>query len=136
MIMSRPAQLAVTRRVIQAINERDWATLATLMPVERAMEFQSSQFLAAFPDIQTTIDELFADGDRVIARWTNRGTHLGPFLGIAATGKSIAYMGISIDQIADGQIVDSWIVSDMWDLLQQLGVTIQPVGRGSAVNSP
>jgi predicted ester cyclase len=134
--MSQAAQPTVTQRVIQAINERDWRTLATLMPAERALEFQTSQFLAAFPDIQTTIDEQFVDGDRVIARWTNRGTHLGPFLGIAATGASIEYTGISIDQIVDGKIIDSWIVSDMWDLLQQLGVTIQPVGTGSAPESP
>jgi predicted ester cyclase len=126
--MPREAQLAITQAVIQALNARDWATMATLMPTERAAGFRDSQFLAAFPDIQTTIDALFVDGDRVIARWTNRGTHLGPFLGIAATGASIEYSGMSIDQIADGIVVDSWIIADTWELLQQLGVAIPAAG--------
>ncbi len=62
--------------------------------------------LAAFPDLHVTIDELIAEDDKVMARWTQRGTQRGPFLDIPPTGKQISYSGINIFRIAHGQIVE------------------------------
>ncbi len=84
---------------------------------------QSAQlYLAAFPDLRFAIEDQLAEGDRVGTRFTARGTHAGPFLGIPATGKPIAVAGIAIDRFADGKLVESWLVYDRLGLLQQLGV--------------
>ena len=76
---------------------------------------------AAFPDAQFSLDDLISDGDRVVQRVTFRGTHQGPFLGIAATGKAVSMWVIVISRIADGQIAEEWQLGDVLGLLQQLG---------------
>jgi predicted ester cyclase len=76
---------------------------------------------AALPDIRSTIDDLIAEGDKVVWRWTARATHQGPLMGIPPTGKQITFGGIVIDRIASGQIVERWDQTDTLGLLQQLG---------------
>jgi predicted ester cyclase len=66
-----------------------------------------SMFRAAFPDSQITIDDIVAEGDKICARTTTRGTHRGPLFGIAATGKAVAVAGLIMDRFADGRIVES-----------------------------
>lgn len=78
--------------------------------------------LAGFPDYQTIIDELIAEGDNVIARITMSGTHTGSFMGIPATGKYVEFTGIYIARIANGKIVEHWGEEDGVSLLTQLGV--------------
>ncbi len=68
-------------------------------------------FRRAFPDLHMTIEEMVAEGDTVVSRWTMRGTHLGPFEEIAPTGKTVAASGISIFHFADGKIVDDFFES-------------------------
>jgi steroid delta-isomerase-like uncharacterized protein len=77
--------------------------------------------LTAFPDYQTVIDDLVAEGDKVAARITMSGTHRGSFMGIAATGKHVLFTGMYIARIADGKIVEHWGEEDAVSLLQQLG---------------
>jgi len=77
--------------------------------------------LAAFPDYQTVIDDLVAEGDKVAARITMSGTHSGSFMGIPATGKHVLFTGMYIARIADGKIVEHWGEEDAVSLLQQLG---------------
>lgn len=76
--------------------------------------------LAGFPDYQTIIDDIFAEGDKVAVRITMSGTNTGSFMGIPATGKHVA--GIYIARIANGKIVEHWGEEDGVSLLQQLGV--------------
>jgi steroid delta-isomerase-like uncharacterized protein len=78
--------------------------------------------LAGFPDYQTSIDDLFAEGDKVVARITMSGTNTGSFMGIPATGKRVEFSGIYIARIAKGKIVEHWGEEDGVSLLQQLGV--------------
>jgi steroid delta-isomerase-like uncharacterized protein len=78
--------------------------------------------LAGFPDYQTVIDDLFAEGDKVAARITMSGTQTGSFMGIPPTNKHVSFTGIYIAQIADGKIVEHWGEEDGVSLLQQLGV--------------
>ena len=78
--------------------------------------------LAGFPDYQTIIDDIFAEGDRVAARITMSGTNTGSFLGIPPTGKYVSFTGIYIARIANGKIVEHWGEEDGVSLLQQLGV--------------
>ncbi len=63
---------------------------------------------AAFPDIQTTIEDLIAEGDKVVKRYTIRGTHRGEFQGIPPTGKQVTITGITIYRLAGGKIVEGW----------------------------
>ena len=84
----------------------------------------------AFPDIHFTIDDQFADGDRVATRWTARGTHSGMFQGIPPTGKEIRMTAIDIDRVANGKIVECWTSVDELGLLQQLGVVPEPAPAG------
>jgi len=78
--------------------------------------------LAGFPDYQTIIDDLFAEGDKVAARITMSGTNTGSFMGIPPTDKHVSFTGIYIARIANGKIVEHWGEEDGVSLLQQLGV--------------
>ena len=82
---------------------------------------QVAMFRAAFPDLQFTIEDLIADGDKVATRWTARGTHEGELMGIAPTGKPFRVSGITIDRINDGKVVEEWEQFEALSLLQQLG---------------
>ncbi|MBI5564320.1 MAG: ester cyclase, partial [Chloroflexi bacterium] len=79
--------------------------------------------LAAFPDTHVTTDDLLAEGDKVIERWTLTCTHTGvAFMGApAATGKKVQTTGISIYRIANGKIVEHWANMDFFGVLAQLG---------------
>ena len=81
-----------------------------------------SMFRAAFSDISSTIDDLMAEGDKVVWRWTFRGTQKDAVMGVPATGKQITFAGITIDRFADGQIVERWTQADFMGFMQQLGV--------------
>lgn len=83
-------------------------------------------FRAAFPDARFTVEDLVAEGDRVAARLTMRGTHLGPLNGTPPTGRSVVVGGMSIERIADGQIVEGWNQNDALGLLVQLGMMPPP----------
>jgi len=78
--------------------------------------------LTGFPDYQTVIDDLVAEGDKVVARITMSGTHTGNFMGIPATGKHVEFTGIYIARIANGKIAEHWGEEDGVSLLVQLGV--------------
>jgi predicted ester cyclase len=63
-------------------------------------------FRVAFPDARWTIQELIAEGDRVVSRWTMTGTHAGPLFDLPATGHAVAWTGIDIVRVADGQVAE------------------------------
>lgn len=77
--------------------------------------------LLGMPDWHTEIEELIAEGDKVVARITMTGTHTGEFFGISPTGKRISFSGIYIARIEDGKIVEHWGEEDALGLMQQLG---------------
>ncbi len=83
-------------------------------------------FRAAFPDARFTIEDLVAEGDRVAARLTMRGTHLGPLNGVPPTGRPVVVSGMSIERVIDGRIVEGWNENDALGLLQQLGMLPPP----------
>jgi predicted ester cyclase len=76
----------------------------------------------ALPDMQFTIEELLADGDTVVARFTTHGTQTSTFQGIPATGAAAAASGIAIYRLAGGKIVAQWLEYDRLGTLQQLGL--------------
>ncbi len=76
----------------------------------------------AFADIHITIEDMVAEDDRVVLRFTARGTHKGELMGIAPTGRQFTVMEIRIYRIAGGKIVEHWGLLDQLGLMQQLGV--------------
>jgi steroid delta-isomerase-like uncharacterized protein len=77
---------------------------------------------AAFPDIHFTVEDMIAEGDRVVVRWRWEATHDGSFRGIAATHKHVKNTGIAVYQIRDQKIVRAWAQIDRLGVLQQIGV--------------
>ena len=89
-----------------------------------------AHFQDAFPDGRNTSEELLAEGDKVVQRWTFRGTHQGAFQGIPPTGRPVTLTGISIWRVDGGTIVESWHELDTLGLMQQLGVIPTPGQAG------
>ncbi|RME85979.1 MAG: ester cyclase [Caldilineae bacterium] len=134
---------AIARRVLEeAANQRNLDLLDELLAADYVLHDPSNpmvqdretykQFLGghftAFPDAKWTIDDLVAEGDRVVVRWTLSGTHEGPLMGIPPTNKSFAMSGISIYRLADGKIAEEWAVADVMGFMQQLGLLPAPGG--------
>lgn len=80
----------------------------------------------AFPDRQMTIDDVVAEGDRVVARTTMTGTHQGEMLSIPATGKAVMQPSITIFRLVNGKIAEGWFAADNLSFMQQLGVIPAP----------
>ena len=76
----------------------------------------------SFPDVNYSIDDILAEGDQVVIRFTMQATHKGTFMGIPATGKKIIVKGIEIDRIVGGKIVETWDFLDSLGMMNQLGV--------------
>jgi steroid delta-isomerase-like uncharacterized protein len=85
-----------------------------------------TMFLAAFPDLRTTVEDLIAEGDKVAARWTFRGTHQGELMGIPPTGKQVTGTGMSVTRLANGKMAESWVNFDALGMMQQLGAAPGP----------
>ena len=93
-----------------------------------AQKQRSVGLLAGFPDVRFEIEDMIAEGDKVVARWTMYATNSGSFLGRPPTGKQIAMSGITIYRLANGQISEARSELDQLGMLQQLGV-IPATGR-------
>ena len=84
-------------------------------------KLQVADFHDAFPDLEGTVDEVIADGDRVANRFTMRGTHEGEFMDIEPTGNAVELKGTIFAHVEDGKITERWVVDDILGFLQQLG---------------
>jgi steroid delta-isomerase-like uncharacterized protein len=83
---------------------------------------RATLYRTAFPDLRLTIEDIIAEGETVMTRWSARGTHKGDLSGIAPTGKQFIISGVSIARIANGKMVEGWVNWDALGLMQQLGV--------------
>src|SRR3954453_18112330 len=90
-------------------------------------------FIAAFPDLQFTIEDQIAEGDRVATRWSATGTHRGEFRGfppkahgVAATGRRVHFSATDIYRIEDGQVAEEWNPLEQLDVMQQIGAFPTP----------
>jgi len=79
-------------------------------------------------DPRFTIEDVIAEGDKVVVRWMNSGTNVGEFLGMPATGRSFGIAGIDIYRLEGGKLAEHWHVVDMLAQLQQLGFLPAPEG--------
>ena len=135
--MSIEENKTLARRAIEEImNQRNLAVFNELHSPDYVCHLNSrtiqgpepvkqllSMVLTAFPDLHYTFEDVFGEGDRVVIRYTSRGTHQGELMGIAPTGKQVTITGTSIMRIANGKILEEWIIND---LMQQLGITSTP----------
>ena len=100
-------------------------------PGREAVKQLTTMFRSAFPDFKATIDDIVAEGDKVVIRQTWSGTHKGEFMGVPPTGKSVSFGVIDIIRIAGGKFVEHWGQMDMMGMMQQLGAIPTP-GQGES----
>ena len=81
-----------------------------------------AMYFAGIPDLSANIEDLVAEGDRVVIRFTAEGTHHGTLLGVPPTGKRLRVTAIAIYRLVGGKIVEHWEEGDRLGLFQQLGV--------------
>lgn len=93
-------------------------------------------YRTAFPDLRLTIEDIIAEGETVMARWSCRGTHKGDLSGIAPTGKQFTISGVSIARFTGGKMVEGWINWDALGLMQQLGVVPELAKAKAAAAKP
>lgn len=80
-----------------------------------------SMLRSAFPDLNSTVDDLIAEGDKVVGRVTAHGTHKGQFMGIAPSGNEMTIQEIHIIRIGGGKVMEHWGILDQLGLMQQIG---------------
>ncbi len=83
-------------------------------------------YRSAFPDIHLSVEDTIAEGDKIVTRFTGRGTHKGPLMGIPPTGKKVTITALDILHFKDGRIVEHWGNQDLLGMMQQLGVIPAP----------
>jgi steroid delta-isomerase-like uncharacterized protein len=134
---------ATARRAFAAIDAQDFARLEAVLAPGLIVHYSGPQedlkadaaialiknFYRAFPDYSHSIEDIFADGDRVALRIRQQATHKAPFEGLPATGRKIDYYQISILQIEDGKVQGWWVVEDNLGMMTQLGMTLTPQGE-------
>ena len=137
--MSTEDNKANVRRGFEAVNQKNLAVFdelltpdvvfhnasTTMQGLEAYKQFLS-MYMTAFPNLHFTIEDMIAEGDTVVARFTTRGTHQGNLMGIPPTGKQVSGTGMFIDRIVNGKAVEQWGNSDTLGLLQQLGIVPAP----------
>ena len=90
------------------------------------LKARAGALLSAFDPYVFSVRELVAEGDTVVAYWTNTATHSGSFMGIPATGRRLSISGSDIHRIRDGRMAEHWHVVEELQMLQQLGLVPSP----------
>jgi steroid delta-isomerase-like uncharacterized protein len=111
--------------MIDELVEPD-ALIRTPVPLDvtgaKALKRVWAALFQAFPDLQLTVEDMIAEGDKVVVRNTVTGTHRGEYMGLAPTGKSVTYNEIFIFRFVNGRVAETWGVVDVFSQMKQLGV--------------
>lgn len=128
------ANKAIIQRAFECWNKRDFSGIAELFsdciyhsPPTGELKGEAykkyfTSLLNAFPDGRLKMTDEVGEGDKVVIRWSFTGTHKAQLMGIASTGKQVAFTGMSITRIVDGKIVEAWEERDSLGMMQQLGL--------------
>ena len=126
--MSKEANKLLARRIVEEMwNTQNLQVVDEVYAPEfggghaAAKQFVSAN-LAAFPDLEITIQDQIAENDLVVTRYVMRATHQGEFASIPPTGKPFSITGIEMHRFADSKLVELWNIVDLLGMLQQLGV--------------
>lgn len=102
------------------------AVIRTPLPIDatgaEALKQVWAMLLRIYPDIHLTVEDVIAEGDKVVGRTTVTGTDRGEFMGVAPTGKAVTYNEIFIFRFANGRVVETWGVVDVYAQMKQIGV--------------
>lgn len=127
---------AALRELIEvAFNRRDLSTIANYLHADYHWHGPSGReartpeggaqviamYLQGFTELEVTVDEMIAENDRVVTRYTARGVQNGVLMGMPPTGKSFQICGILISRFKDGKVIEDWELFDLLHLFQQLG---------------
>jgi len=97
---------------------------------------RATLYRTAFPDLKLTIEDIIAEGETVMARWSCRGTHKGDLSGIAPTGKQFTISGVTIARLTNGKLAEGYVNWDALGLMQQLGVAPELVKTKAVAAKP
>jgi predicted ester cyclase len=99
-------------------TSHDWPEGGPTGP--QGFELFYSAIRAALPDARYEVDDLIAEGDKVVVRWRLLGTHQGDFRGIAPSGQKIELKGIAIYRVDNGKLMERWVVTDLYGVLEEI----------------
>ena len=99
------------------------------LSLEETLE-ECKQHPIMYPDQSFSLEDIIVKGEKVITRWTFRGTHEGDIEGFPATGNKIEYTAIEILRVENGKFIESWEAGDVLGLYQQLGYELKPKEAG------
>jgi steroid delta-isomerase-like uncharacterized protein len=146
---AQEANKAVTRRTLEEVmNKGDVALIPDLFASTYVHRGPGGQEIkghdgwkqavltahAAFPDVHYTVDELVAEGEKVVCRYSMSGTHRGEYMGIAANGKPVSSKGVFVNRFENGKVAETFGVSNPLLFFQQLGVRPPAVAQGEEAN--
>ena len=97
---------------------------------------RATLYRTAFPDLKLTIEDIIAEGETVMPRWSCRGTHKGDLSGIAPTGKQFTISGVTIARLTNGKLAEGYVNWDALGLMQQLGVVPELAKTKAAAAKP
>jgi len=138
--MSLEENKRIACRGLEAISEKDFSVIDQLYdpgylrhdpdsPQVQTREAYRKYLMglcAVFPDLHFTIDDVLAEDDKVVCRFSIIGTHTEPWRGLPATGKRVTLTGINISKITENRIVEDWFNTDIFSLALQLGLIPTP----------
>jgi steroid delta-isomerase-like uncharacterized protein len=134
-----PSNEATFRRLHDAVNSGDVERISktidevvepdvqirTPLPIEatgaQALKQVWAMLLRAYPDLHVTVEDVIAEGDKVVTRNVVTGTHQGEYMGLAPTGRSVTYNEIFVFRFEGGRIAETWGVVDVLAQMRQLG---------------
>jgi steroid delta-isomerase-like uncharacterized protein len=143
---SSPDDTAHNKELIRTLHHRLWVdhdvgVLEEMIAPDAVMHWGDSdsnavaavrgdveRYFTAFTDVRTSIDDLVAERDKVVLRWTTTGVHTGPYGKVPPTGREVTMTGVDAYRLDGGRVVEAW---SMWDALavyQQLGLVDPDVG--------
>jgi predicted ester cyclase len=130
--MAAKENRAITKRIFDALSHGDLTAAQNVLGPDMKRGAAASAKLAkqALPDVKVELEDMVAEGDKVVARWRATGTHKGtskhPFFGeVKATGKPIDVTGITILRFQEGHVVETWGLTDELGGAEQLGLVKQ-----------
>jgi steroid delta-isomerase-like uncharacterized protein len=92
-----------------------------------------SMYRSAFPDLEVTLEDQVAEGDKVVNRWTARGTHQGEYMSVSPTGKEVQFAGMHVSRVSEeGKIAENWEVYDLMALMRQIDAAQLKQGEDEA----
>jgi steroid delta-isomerase-like uncharacterized protein len=95
-----------------------------------------TMFRSAMPDLKVAIEDMIAEGDKVVVRYTLEGTHEGELFGVPPTGRRLSIKSIAVERVSEGKLREHWRITDSLDMMQQLGVVPESGQKSVQATSP